>query len=161
MNQNLLDKLRAEVKTNPAAESVFHVLATRNRSRSSLTLGALNQRMKAEGFKHDREDYRKIIAWMAKLGFGQVMLNKRGRPAGLKDISVNLVALGKLACGTQEEAKAQKPLHYETEKTLGISIRPVGSLDLLINGKPAVIQFTQGLTAEELSSLVHKLQASA
>jgi hypothetical protein len=163
IEQNMVDKLKVETKTNTAANAVFHMLAVRERSRSTLTLGGLSQKMKQEGFKYPLQDYREVLRSLVKAGVGTPMYSKKGHIVGIHSIKVKLYNLGKSLCGEREteilKEVAKTPGRDAIERTLGITIHPIESLSIAINSKPVNIQFPQGISASELSLLIARLES--
>lgn len=91
---NAIETLRAMANKSKAANDFFHSLATRERGRGTLTVRAVEQRMKKEGFEHDAEVYRDIFAAMASVGFGHPRTNRMGRIEGLDGVTVQLRDIG-------------------------------------------------------------------
>ncbi len=103
INQTIVDSLKQEITKNPAADAVFHVLALRNRSRSTLTIAGLSNKMHKEGFTFDRKHYVDILKLLGKLGFGTLETTPKGKVKGLTHISVKLKSIGEAACNKQQE----------------------------------------------------------
>lgn len=159
IEKEMIQKLKTETKNNPAATPVFHLLALRERTRSTLTLSALRQRMKEEGFDYTTEQYRELFKVMASVGLGTAVMNRVGTCVGIKDIRVSLAALGKAACDMKDmpeikQRRREGDKHSDTQ----VFVKPITSLPVSINGKDAIIQFPNGLTASELSLLLRKMQ---
>lgn len=96
--KEVVDALRKEAQTNRVAKEVFLVFAMRDRARSMVTVGGLEQRMKANGFPNNtKEDYAKILMFLDKLGLGKIMVKSNGKVIGLKDIKVKLQSIGEVA----------------------------------------------------------------
>lgn len=171
IEKEVIQKLKTETKNNPAANPVFHLLALRRRTRGTITLGALAQKMRREGFEYTNDQYRELLNTMAVAGVGSPVVNRVGNVVGIKNIKVNLAALGKAALDAKElEALgviAEAPKARRTNDRR-IAIKPLrgyaevriknSSLDVSINGTEAIIQFPKGLSAGELTSLLEKLQ---
>lgn len=170
LDKNVIEKLKVETKNSPTVNAVVHLLALRKRSRGTLTLNAITQRMRTEGFTYSAGEYREVLSTLATIGVGTPIVNRLGNCVGIKDIRVNLSELGKAAVDsksayptTNKVVKAQPqalqgPLKAISQVT-GLKINPIDSLEGSINGKPVVIKFPKGgLTAQELAALLNGLQ---
>lgn len=99
VEKEVIEALRKEAETNRVAREVFVVFAMRDRARSIITVIALEQRMKANGFPNNtREDYAKVLTFLDKLGLGKLMVKQNGRVIGLKEIRIKLQSIGEVAC---------------------------------------------------------------
>lgn len=92
---NAIETLRAMANKSKAANDFFHSLATRERGRGTLTVRAVEQRMKKEGFEHGADEYRSILGAMASLGFGTTKLDRSGRIEGLISITTQVRDIGR------------------------------------------------------------------
>lgn len=172
MNQNqAIEVLKEEAKKNPVANAVFHVFATRQRTRQVLTVDGLTQRMKAEGFSHKHSDYEPILKLLADLGFGTLQMGRGGRIEGLKDIKKTLQSIGSAACdkpGTIKNfaprAKYSQVLVKEhaqpkVEAPVGLAIELGTSLSLSFNGKPLQVTLPKDISSDELTKLIDGFRA--
>lgn len=164
VEKEVVQKLKTEITHSPAASAVCYLLALRRRSRSTITLGALSQRMKQEGFSFSRSQYRDVLEMLTKAGVGAPITSATGKCVGIKHIRVSLAALGKAVCDNKEPEIVSLNRRI-TDRALqvrsaanSISVKPITSLDLSVNGMPAVLQFPNGLSIKELSLLLEKLQ---
>lgn len=161
IEQEAIQKLKNQTKNNAAADDVFYLLAIRERTRGTLTLGALSQKMRQEGFHHTNDEYREVLGALAGAGIGTAVVNRVGNCVGVKDIKVNLADLGVAACTSARLAKARKEVAVlevvAKKKTYGIDVKPINSLEISINGSPAVIQFPKGLSAGDLAELLKNI----
>jgi hypothetical protein len=98
-----VQKLTNEAKVNPVWNAVAHVFALRERARSQVTVTALEQRMKDEGFEFGREDYENVLKLLASVGVGKLVRDTKGRINALVDIKVTLQSIGKVAAGAATE----------------------------------------------------------
>lgn len=168
VQKEAVQKLKSETKSNPAVNAVFYLLALRERNRSTLTLGALTQRMKEEGFNYSRDQYRDVLSKFAKHGIGAPVYNKRGNCVAIKDIVVGLSELGRAALDAKEvSAIEQGVVHKRRVSDKAPQIKPadtVGALpvtkiEVAMDGKPITIQCPAGMSAVEMVRLVERLQA--
>lgn len=97
MTTNRVERLKEEVKSNPAANAVFCVWALRKRSRRTVTVHALQQTMREEGFKHTREEYVRVLNLLAQLKLGEIEHTKRGKVSALTHVQVPLQVIGTAA----------------------------------------------------------------
>lgn len=148
-----IENLKKDTKLNPAAEAVFALLAERERSRQTLSVSALYQGMKLKGHSYSREEYRDVLRTLASKGFGTLTKNRRGNIKALEGIQVNLMTLGKAMCGQRipQEVRVRTPNKVTSVKAATLT------LNLSLNDKPVSIQFSQGVTPEELSMFLNKL----
>lgn len=155
IQKEVTDKLKEEVKNNQVANAVFHLLATRKRTRSSLTLLALTQRMQGEGFKYSKKQYGEVLNTMAKLGVGTAITNYKGHCTGLKGIQVNLSELGRSVFDDSGVVKSSNVLK-SIEKTLKTKVIPITAIDIAVEGKTAHVRFEEGVTPRELMSFLSR-----
>lgn len=156
VQKDIVQKLKSETQNNPAAAPVFHLLALRRRSRGTITLSALSQKMRKEGFEYSNAQYRDLLGAMSKVGLGNPVLNRVGNCVGIKNIKVNLADLGKAACNEKETSQLVRERRV-SDKVVDIMIKN-STLDVSINGTEATLQFPNGLSARELMVLLEKLQ---
>ncbi len=109
-SRDIAVQLVEEAERNPASSAAFLILASRQRDRSTLTLSSLYNTMRREGFKYSRDQYVDMLKLLNKLEFGKLDLNRRGRIVGLKEISVRLTSIGKIACKEIGQVLLEKPL---------------------------------------------------
>lgn len=175
MNANhAIETLKVEAKNNPTTDAVLHVWALRRRARQTVTLGALKQRMKAEGFNYDSAKYAEVLSLMAKLGFGRLVTDPKGRVRALTDVKVTLQSIGAAVCGSGQRLSDYKrrnrfrnlpatPVASEPPKALP-TIRPLTapqvSLSINLNGKLVNIQVPSNMSAEEVAALVCRFQTA-
>lgn len=142
--------IRANLNHNQALQSVMLQFASRQRTRSSLTVNGLVLSMKKEGFSFSKEHYQNILKILADNGFGHLKYSKTGKPIALTDIKITLQSIGKAVL--QGETKLQsfrpankfvplnespkpalKPFVGKPEGTFGVSI------NLQLSGGPITI----------------------
>lgn len=155
IDKEVVQKLKTETKSNPAADPFFHLLATRERSRSSITLGALSQRMKEEGFAYTRDQYRGLLKAMSTSGIAVAVVSRKGNITGVKDIKINLADLGKAAC--ESKPSEGKVVNNKKESDKATTALPITKLEVTLNGRPAIIEFPKGASANDLASILEQL----
>ena len=161
INQQVIDKLKTACKQDASVNAVFHLFALRERTRSTLTVSALSQKMREEGFNYSAEQYRQVLQLLIECKLGESMPSRTGLIKGLKNIKVNLPELGKAVCG----AKAQTVRGYNAlpiQETYTGPKLPKASISVSLsvaNRPPVVLQFPQGVDSSMLSLLIDKLQA--
>lgn len=99
----IVSALRKEAITNPVFNAVAHVFALRERARQQVTMAALRLRMGQEGFNHTKEDYSKVLKFLASLGFGTLEHDRSNNITALKNIRMTLQSIGLAAVGTKNE----------------------------------------------------------
>lgn len=99
-NVQIVEVIRKEAKENKLADAVFHMWAVRDRARGTVTVGGLEQRMKAEGFNFDRADYAKFLRFLSGLNFGKLD-ESSGKVRGLKEVKIKLQSIGQAAIGSK------------------------------------------------------------
>lgn len=166
IEKDAIKSLRDEAKSNPAANAVFHVFATRKRARGNVTVSALMQRMKAEGFLYEGAQYADLLKLLAKLGFGRLQTDPKGRVKALTDVKTKLQSIGMAACGSNDDltASAFKPKrHYKdllvtpSEPITAADAKPLPKavkLTFQVNGKPFDISIPENATAEEVATVI-------
>jgi hypothetical protein len=91
--------LRDLKASNPVADALFTDWALRQRARANVTMHGLEQRMKADGFAFDKQEYGKVLKFLAGLGLGRLDTDHKGRVRALKDVKTTLQSIGLAACG--------------------------------------------------------------
>lgn len=173
MNKNqVIESLQAQAKTNKVFSDVVHDFALRERARNIVTVQALKQRMKAERFNYSDKEYAETLEILARMGFGTIELDNKGKVKALKDIKVTLQSIGKVAVGADThldknhfrnkfkpiitEVPAQvipKPLRTELK-----SLSTVLSITLDVKGKPVVVTLPKDLSNEEIADLIGRFK---
>lgn len=100
--EDIIQALRDEAKSNKVSASIFLVCAMRERSRSSLTIAGLVQCMKRKGFTYERYQYEEFLAFLGKLGLGEVVRSRTGKVRALKNIHIQLKSIGNTAMNNSE-----------------------------------------------------------
>lgn len=183
MNE-VIQTLKLEAATDDKFAKVCDMLAARERSRSQMTLKALDLRMKQHGHPLQEDDYRRVIKVLADLGFGTLETDSRKRPSALKGVKVSLASIGEVALGRARGFKSVRlrnrfyklplhavpvpaanrdPIQKPVLKTLSVtpSAKGIIGLTLVINNKPVNISVTENLTANEIATLVQCLRQAA
>src|SRR5262249_55747802 len=93
--KQMIETLKVEAAKDKALDAVLHSFAIRKRARATITVYALANRMKNEGFTFDKGQYVGILEKLAKAGVGTLVRNAKGRIVALTGISVALQSLGK------------------------------------------------------------------
>lgn len=168
MNKTI-ETLKNEAKQSQAFNAVCHVFALRRRTRFTLSINSLTQKMKNEGFDFSRKEYENVFKALHNAGLGELVKNKNGRLVGMKNIKNTLQSIGKAACGEQTTfITAQKPV-----KAIPIdlpSIHPKTIIERRVNhdlglivhvdGKPITLQLPKDLDVKDLSKLILKLRTA-
>lgn len=97
--KEVIKTLQDKRSQDPVMDAVLHTFASRQRARNIVTLAALYQRMKEEGFKYDEAEYARVLKMLGELGLGKVDFDSKGRIRSLKDIKVTLQSIGLAAVG--------------------------------------------------------------
>lgn len=100
--QKLIAALKDLAHKSKAANDVFHVFATRERTRNQVTVESLQARMTEEGFKHSNEEYGNVLKALADLGFGKIKTGRKGRIVALVEIKTTLQSIGEAAVGRRQ-----------------------------------------------------------
>lgn len=98
--KEVIQTLKTETAKDSALNAVLHMFATRERARDQVTIQALENRMKEEGFAYEHAEYVRILRLLAKLGLGRLDTDPSGKVRALKDVKVTLQSIGLAACGS-------------------------------------------------------------
>lgn len=98
--KHLIETLKAEAPKDATLNAVLHMFAARERARAQVTLAALSNRMKEEGFSYDRADYARVLKLLANLGVGRLDTGQNGQVRALKDVKVTLQSIGNVSVGS-------------------------------------------------------------
>lgn len=142
--EQIAEALKKQRVNDPVWDAVAHVLAFRQRNRSTLTTKGLWLKMRKEGFNYNEGSYAPVVKFLAGLGIGKLQTTKRGRAVGLKDIRVPLQQIGVTACGPEggdsipaippprkpspvlKTASKVSKAEYEVKEPLVVSLRMYG-----------------------------------
>lgn len=167
-----IETLKTQADSSPAVNAVLHAWAVRKRARNTVTLRALVQKMREEGFKYDAGDYALALKAMADAGFGRLETDRKGRVKALKDIRVKLQSIGAAVVAGTGGVKPfrQKPRYQEVKaparrrKTVELPeqkeeqrVTPL-YITVEINGKPVIFPVPAELTPEDIGYLVTRLR---
>lgn len=191
MNQaEVIANLKRLAGANPVAHALFVVWSSRTRARTTVTVGAVTQMMRAEGLKHPRGDYAKILAALGDLKLGTLIYSLRGNVAALTNVGATLQSIGAAALGNAGEltyrrysrrvahimtptAKPPKAPVKAQPKPKAEVLTPIEkvwkgskSFDSLTIGfrvkdKVFTVEVPKGCTTQELAELVTRLQTPA
>lgn len=180
VSMQTIETLRKECQANKVFDAVCHVFALRKRTRSRVSVLGLQQAMEAEGFGYTREDYRRVLAFLASQGIGTLQKSRQGTIRSLEGIDITLQSLGKAAVTKEGELKPKAPkarkysdIKADAEKihTQDFLLDPKQKsipkplpirkpspypsfLTVLIEGKPVVFTGPQDLTPETLADFL-------
>jgi hypothetical protein len=168
MTDTKLEEIIEEAKRNPASNAVLHAFAVRKRTRATIMLASLYNAMKKEGFNYPRSEYIPVIKSLAKAGVGSLILDKKGKVRGLKDIKVTLQSLGAAVANTpgvelrpfKERNRflkiAPKP---EVLKNIQENKKAELNLELILSNHKAIkIPIPSDLEPKELVDFITKLK---
>lgn len=96
---NIATELKKEADKNKVFNDVCAVFALRERARSQVTVNALKAAMEKNGFTYAKDDYKDVIARLARLGVGKLNKDSKGRVRGLTDVKYTLQSIGLTAVG--------------------------------------------------------------
>lgn len=166
-NQEIVGSLKKYAAENAVANDVFCAWAMRQRARNQVTMAALYQKMKINGFNHKYEEYEGLLKFLGALGLGRLELDKRGKVIALKEVKMTLQSIGEAACGGKEKLKGFKPRNkfsrliskpktlvttsVQQPKTFERDIEIVVTLE----GKPIRINMPKSLSAEQIAGIIH------
>lgn len=179
----VIETLRKEAKSDKFVESICTVLAVKPRSRFTLTVDALNQRMTKEGFDFDHERAVRFLSLLARLGFGRLQ-KSGGKVVALTEIRTTLQSIGKAAMGEavnldkfQKRNRYTKLAHVPRAamaaqtapapikpKTLLRSIPPkappvsVIGLAVSLNGRTVRLPIGDDMTVEDIAALAQRFR---
>lgn len=105
----VIQALRSRCESSKTFNSMCHVFALRERTRRQITLGSLQASMMKEGFKFTKQQYAEELKFMANLGIGKLVLNKKGSVVALSNVLVTLQSIGLAAMTGVKELAAFKP----------------------------------------------------
>lgn len=169
MNEAMVLKLKDESKTDPTLNAVVHDFALRRRTRSQITLHALEQRMKLEGFTWTRDQCRNVLKLLGSCGVGKIDTDKEGNVIAIRDIKVTLQSIGRAVVGKEPikqfnkrntfgklavvptpqppKRRGRKPRAYQTPGSRIV-------LTIIVNEKPVNIPVPSDLTPTEIAELI-------
>lgn len=177
-----VEVLKAGIKENKALEAICFMFALRERSRSTIKVPSLMQKMRREGFMFSREDYDRAVKVLVQAGVGQPILNRRGRLVGLGNIKMSLQDIGKAVYGdklpeamvktaVQRVKPPQLTLVKKVEESQGVSEekaveghgKPLHASEIgllvSINGKPVTVKFFKDAQISDITDFITKITA--
>lgn len=170
----IIDKLRTEGKSNPAAGAVFLVWSQRQRARASVTLSALYATMKEEGFPISTDKLQGVLAFVASLGLGTLVKNHKGQIIALTNVRNTLQSIGEAAmngspklasfnqrvrftalpAATKAEISIPKAPEEAQKVLLGMPVK----LIVYVNDKAVSIPVPQDWNDTDVALLIRKFQ---
>lgn len=96
--EQLIQSLKSETAKNPIFKAVMYMFAMRKRARYRVSISALTQKMRQEGFSYPKEDYARVIKFLIDHKLGEQELNRNGRLIGIKGLTLTLQSIGQAAC---------------------------------------------------------------
>lgn len=162
-----------QMATKKVANDVFHAWALRDRTRQVVTVEALAQRMKKEGYDYPQHEYAAILRQLSNMGLGRLETGAGGKVRALKDVRLTLQSIGRAAVGdaplkgwharnrfghlvtsTDSAPEIVQEKAVEPSSTINVGV----TLMVTINDKSVGIQIPDNLTVAEVSALVAKLK---
>lgn len=101
--------LKSAAAKSPAINDMMHDFATRERARGQVTVRALYNRMKKQGFEHNSLSYAEGLMVMSQAGFGDLRTNKRGGVIGLFGVRTTLASIGEAVVGKKGQLRNYAP----------------------------------------------------
>lgn len=90
---NLISRLQLEADKNECFRSICDMLAMRERSRRVLTLKALMTQMANDGHNYTKNDYTRVLRFLANSGIAELHTDNLGDVIGLVNIKIALQAI--------------------------------------------------------------------
>lgn len=172
--KQLIEALKSATSTNKCMEAVLIMWAHRERARHQVTVHALYQRMRAEGFtEYNAEEYRKVLGEIGKLGFGKIKYDKSGRVTALVELKTTLQSIGKAATGVESSFEIYNRRNQygklandvidnasvsDVQKASPAVLSTSVVLTFILDGKPVNVSVPSGFTAEEVGRIVERFQ---
>jgi hypothetical protein len=180
--KDLIESLKARAADSKVFSAMAYAFAMRERTRQQVTVHNLKYSLGKEGYNFERDQFRKEIKFLASLGLGKLELDRKGRPAALKNIRYTLQSIGMAALSRTDKFKTfqpspsfkplpepsfidlSKPLPKEAAR---VKDRPVplsadfqAYLTVVAEGKTMRMDIIPGLTTKDLLVLVSKIFAA-
>lgn len=184
--KQMIETFRTQAANDKVFDNTMHMFASRERTRYMIMVTALEQRMKAAGFEHTRDEYVKVIKFLGEHGVGKLVHDSRGRILGLKEITVRLQSIGVAVLHEAGKVEPFRPrtkyysvkkqpkridlkLPSEEVKVTDVGwVRPLKTvisspmvLTFLINGKPVNVSIPEELETTDITDLVRRLQSAS
>lgn len=158
------EKLRKAAQADKVFNDIFHVFAARQRARRMVSVSALAQRMKKEGFNYAKNEYRRFLKFMSSLGLGKLVIDRSGAVRALEGVTVSLQSIGLVACSQGADSFRGLP-EKNRFKDLPVSIedqpRPENKVSLTltfnINNKMIPIELPSSMSRQDIAELVARL----
>lgn len=159
--QNVAEALNKERQGNPVWDAVAHVLAFRQRNRSTLTTKGLWLKMRKEGFTYNEREYQPVVKFLADLGLGKLQVTRRGRPTGLKDIRMPLQQIGVAACGGDaggpDKTKKPSPVLKTASRTGSNEVKEPLVINMRMYGHAVKVVLPHSISAYDTVRIITKL----
>lgn len=166
--KNMALSLREEAATNRVFRDICHVFALRERTRQQITMQSLKATLDKEKFSFSKKQLEDVLKFMAKIGIGTLIYDKRGALAALKGIRVTLQSIGLTALGKKEDLErfSTPPQFYSlnvpeskpAKSVLNIiNGRHPAALTLKFNNETVIFELPKGLTLQELTGVLKDL----
>lgn len=159
-NEQIVNELKKEASTNKLANAVFHMFALRRRARGVLTIHALKQSMKKEGFEFKASEYEGLFKTLSTIGVGKLDIDYKGRIKGLKDVKLTFKSLGEAALGKNQSISSFKnrPQFNDLkpeERVLKTEDHNTLTLCLQIDNKPAELKIPKTINVVDLVEVLN------
>lgn len=172
MNKNQVFELQQSTKSNPIAQSIFTVLALRKRGRNTISVQALTEKMKHEGFNYTKKQCGDVLRTLDKLGLGHVEEDRKGRVKRLKDIKATLRSIGEVAVGQSNRLMPSlfRPNPYKKPQQRRISMNPKTmreveqppmSLSLIVGKYNIKLEMPGEMSTPEIINIITKLKGGS
>lgn len=117
--------LKSAAAKSTAINDMMHDFATRERARGQVTVRALYNRMKKQGFTHNSRSYAEGLMVMSQAGFGELRTNKRGAVVGLFGVRTTLASIGEAVVGKRNQLRNYAPRNKYSPLPATIPPQPV------------------------------------
>lgn len=163
-NKQLIEQLKVKAEKSEVLRAIIDVFSKRERTRSTVTVPALSNKLKANGTAFSREDCRAALKDLANLGLGSAIKDSRGNIQGLKNIILNLNQIGNEVKGSPYVL----PKHGLKQPNVGRPAilrkapenRPNVSITVSFHGKPLTLDIPKGFNGKDISDLISTLSGA-
>lgn len=107
--KQVVEVLKKTATKSKVANDVFHAWALRERTRNVVTVEALAQRMKKEGYEYPNHEYAALLRQLSQIGLGKLETSATGKVKALTDVRLTLQSIGQAAVGDDKSLTGWRP----------------------------------------------------
>lgn len=169
-NKNKNGKALAEALSDRAKHSttfrtMAELFASRKRTRQTIILSSLAAALKKAGHKFNKPQFRSELTFLATLGLGIPILDRKNQISGLRSIRIKLQSIGNTALGNGHDFKMAKQIakFSDLPAVSPVLYAPNGrafdkaSMTVTLEGRTFVFDFKPAVSIQVIFKLIAEM----